>query len=121
MLFVRFDRGTPLRRNRFGIPEPVPDRASLIPARLFDVVLLPLVAVDAHGWRLGSGAGYYDRYFKHLRSGRRWRKPRLIGVGYDFQRVPRLDAAPWDVPLDAVITDRDCYPSDTPPDPRATT
>lgn len=110
MLFTRYDTGASLQRNRFGILEPVADRASLIPARQFDVVLLPLVAVDAQGWRLGSGAGYYDRYFKHLRIGRRWRKPRLIGVGYDFQRVPVVEHAPWDVPVDAVITDRACYP-----------
>lgn len=109
MVFVPYDAHTPLKRNRYGILEPDANRASPIPAIQFDVVLMPLVAVDAEGWRLGSGAGYYDRYFKHLRAGRRWRKPRLIGVAYDFQRVPSIEHAHWDVPLDAVLTDRSYY------------
>ena len=106
MEFVRLREGQPLRANRFGIPEPrrsMRDRAS--PQQL-DLILLPLVAVDAHGWRLGSGAGYYDRRLAHLKSDRRWRRPHLIGVCYEFQRVAALDHAPWDVPVDAVLTER---------------
>lgn len=81
------------------------------PVRRLDVILLPLVAVDARGWRLGSGAGFYDRSLAHLRYGRRWRRPRLIGVAYEFQRVAQLEPQPWDVPLDAVVTERGFYPT----------
>jgi 5-formyltetrahydrofolate cyclo-ligase len=109
MEFVRLKPGERLRRNRFGIQEPPRHAAERIAVRELDLILLPLVAVDEHGWRLGSGAGFYDRRLHHLRAGRRWRKPRLIGVAYEFQRVPRLDPAPWDVPLDAVITERALY------------
>lgn len=106
MAFLRHDADAALRTNCYGIPEPDPREARRIGVRELDLVLVPLVAFDARGWRLGSGAGYYDRALRHLRSGRRWRRPRLIGVGYDFQRVPRLDPAPWDVPLDAILTPR---------------
>src|SRR5262249_24852318 len=102
--FLRHDARVALRTNRHGIPEPDPRFARRIPARKLDLVLVPLVAFDAQGWRLGSGAGYYDRALRHLREGRHWRRPRLIGVGYEFQRVERLEPAPWDVPLDAILT-----------------
>lgn len=109
MEFVRFDAATPLRRNRFGILEPDPAGARRTPIRELDLVLLPLVAVDMHGWRLGSGAGFYDRRLHHLRVGRHWRRPKLVGIAYEFQRVPRLGHARWDVPLDAVITEKNLY------------
>ncbi|WP_331612464.1 5-formyltetrahydrofolate cyclo-ligase [Povalibacter sp.] len=114
MQFVRFDAGQPLRRNRFGIYEPELRTSPRIAVRRLDAVLLPLVAVDVRGWRLGSGAGFYDRRLNHLRSGRRWRRPKLIGIAYDFQRVPILSPQPWDVPLDAVVTERAFYPSHRP-------
>lgn len=104
MRFVRFDEDTRLQANRYGILEPVATLAPAIAAHLLDLVVLPLVAFDDRGWRLGSGAGFYDRQLHHLRRQRRWRHPRLIGLAYEFQRVEQLEAAPWDVPLDAVLT-----------------
>lgn len=115
MHFVPFENGTSLHRNRFGIHEPRLHRAQAVPVRRIDVILLPLVAVDERGWRLGSGAGFYDRRLSHLRTDRRWRRPRLIGVAYEFQRVPLIEPQPWDVPLDAIVTERGYYPLHRPP------
>jgi len=108
MEFRRYARDTRLRPNRYGIAEPergVPR----IPVRHLDLVLLPLVAVDPSGTRLGTGAGFYDRCLQHLRTGRRWRRPKLIGLGYEFQRVASLAARSWDVPLDALLTEKNLY------------
>lgn len=105
-----FSRLTPLPRwyvNRFGIHEHAsPER---VRARQLDLLFLPLVAFDAQGNRLGMGGGFYDASLAYLRHRRVWRRPRLIGVAYDFQRVDRLPREPWDVPLDAVLTDRRLY------------
>jgi 5-formyltetrahydrofolate cyclo-ligase len=111
MRFVRYEVDSAMRVNRYGIAEPdhrhaTTGRAEIIPARHLDVVLLPLVGFDAHGSRLGSGAGFYDRSLHHLREGRRWRKPKLIGVAYECQRVARLQPDRWDVPLDGILTER---------------
>lgn len=111
MEFIRFEAHSQLRRNLFGIAEPDTRHARRIAARELDLILVPLVAVDPWGTRLGSGAGFYDRRLHHLRIERRWRRPRLIGIAYEFQRVARLSPQPWDVPLDAVITDRGCHPA----------
>lgn len=106
MRFVRYEAHGVVRINRYGIAEPDPRHAEVIPVRQLDLVLLPLVAFDMHGWRLGSGAGFYDRSLHHLREGRRWRRPKLIGVGYECQRVAHLQPDRWDVPLDGMLTER---------------
>jgi 5-formyltetrahydrofolate cyclo-ligase len=107
--FVRYRPGDPLTPNRFAIPEPVKRRRLIQPVHALDLVLLPLVGFDADCNRLGMGAGFYDRSLAPLRRRRRWRRPLLVGVAHECQRVERLDAQPWDVPLDAVVTEARVY------------
>ena len=102
MEFRRYARDTRLRPNRYGIAEPERGAAARIAARHLDLVLVPLVAVDARGSRLGSGAGFYDRCLQHLRAGRRWRRPKLIGSPTSSSASHQLAARAWDVPLDAL-------------------
>ena len=96
MTFRAHRCGEPLRANRFGIPEPA-HGAVVAPLRL-SAALLPLVAFDDAGRRLGMGAGYYDRRFAA-------RHTLLVGVAHELQRVPPLPHNDWDVPLDAVVTE----------------
>jgi len=103
--FLPYRRGDALVPNRFGIPEPVVDSRGFLSARRLDLVLMPLVGFDGHGNRLGMGGGFYDRSFAFLRGRRQWRKPRLIGVGFDLQQCSSLPRQPWDVPLDGVVTE----------------
>lgn len=113
MEFLRFTSFADLKRNRLGILEP--DRAARrIAPRALDRVLVPLLAFDEQGHRLGMGGGFYDRRFAFLRPGRHWRRPRLIGIAYDLQRVRQLDPHPWDVPLDAVVTEQGLYRTPAP-------
>ena len=104
--FAPYRPGVPLRRNRFNIPEPgIPPAEWLEPSRL-DVVLTPLVAFDPTGTRLGMGGGFYDRTFAFLADpGWRGRRPVLLGLGYEFQRVAALVRQAWDVPLAAAVTE----------------
>src|SRR5690606_24554150 len=71
-----------------------------------DVIFVPLVAFDSRGTRLGMGAGYYDRALAFRLLRKHWRGPKPIGLAYDYQRLPRIEPAPHDVPLDAVVTER---------------
>lgn len=105
MEFRLYTSDAQLRPNRYGILEPM-RAAPRIAVRQLDLILLPLVGVDPHGTRLGTGAGFYDRCLQHLRPGRRWRRPKLIGLGYEFQRVGGITAGAWDVPLDALLTEQ---------------
>ncbi|MFL6650548.1 MAG: 5-formyltetrahydrofolate cyclo-ligase [Sulfurifustaceae bacterium] len=107
--FAPFTSDTELRPNRFGILEPQVEPARLVRAEDLDLLLLPLVAFDPKGNRLGRGAGYYDRSLAFRRYRRHMRKPHLLGLAHDFQRVPALPIDAWDVPLDGIVTDRSVY------------
>jgi 5-formyltetrahydrofolate cyclo-ligase len=106
---VPFGARDPLVRNSFGILEPARCISDSVAVRSLDVIFVPLIAVDARGNRMGSGAGFYDRALKHLRIGRHWRRPKLIGLAFECQRVQRIASAPWDVPLDALLTEKALY------------
>jgi 5-formyltetrahydrofolate cyclo-ligase len=107
--FAPFTQKTPLAANRFGILEPVVPARTWVRAQELDLILMPLVGFDTHGNRLGMGGGFYDKSLAFLRHRRLWRKPHLIGLAHDFQRVKKLDACAWDVPLQGVATDRGMY------------
>ena len=97
---LRFTRlRAPLRHNRHGIAEPV---AGGRPARL-DLIVLPVVAFDEDGRRLGMGGGYYDRLLARARP---WRRPLRIGLAFAAQQVAAVPANARDARLDAVVTER---------------
>ena len=111
LFFAPYTPATPLRPNRFGIPEPaVPRRYWVMPLEL-DVVLCPLVAFTPDGGRLGMGGGYYDRTLARRRHAGRWRRPKVFGLALELQKRATLPADPWDVPLDGVATEQGLYPS----------
>jgi 5-formyltetrahydrofolate cyclo-ligase len=89
-----FRAGDPSVPGPFGMMQPAPSAPNVIP----DLVLVPLIAVDPHGARLGRGKGHYDRVLKSLRKS----GARLVGVGWALQRLnDSFPVDPWDVPLDA--------------------
>jgi 5-formyltetrahydrofolate cyclo-ligase len=103
MTFRELERSAALSANFFGIMEPKLGRE--IDARELDLVLTPLVAFDDRGVRVGVGRGYYDRCFRFLRHRSHWRRPKLLGVAYELQRVPPLVPNSWDVPLWGIVTE----------------
>lgn len=94
---------TTLRENRWGISEPPLTDDGLLPS-LFDAVLVPLLAFDEQGHRVGYGGGYYDRFLAHCR-------PDCHKIGLSlFDSIERIDdVAPTDVRLDICITPDQTY------------
>lgn len=105
--FAPWRPGAVVAPNRYGIPEPQCEPAALVEAAEIELVLLPLVAFDRRGHRLGTGAGYYDRSFAFLKEVERPALPLLVGVAYAFQEVKSLEIEAWDVPLDFVATEHE--------------
>jgi 5-formyltetrahydrofolate cyclo-ligase len=101
--FAPWSPGAPLVTNRYGIPEPQVSPRDLLAPEELDLVVLPLVAFDASGHRLGMGAGWYDRSFAFRQHHEA--PPRLVGAAFAIQQVDVLQVEPWDVPLDAVCTE----------------
>jgi len=92
--------GTALDRGQWGIREPKVDAPEVDP----DVLLVPLLAFDRAGYRIGYGAGYYDVTIKRLRG----LKPvTAIGIAFAAQEVPKVPTTPRDERLDLVLTERE--------------
>ena len=105
MRFVEITATTPLRLNMLGIKEPA-GRLRTRRVKQLDVIIVPLLGFDGNGQRLGNGGGYYDRA---LASPRPFRKPLLVGYGYEIQRTAVIPSEPWDIRLDAVATESGLY------------
>ncbi len=106
--FAGYRAATPLRPNRYGIPEPA-ERSIVVAARSIDLVLMPLVAFDEAGNRLGMGGGYYDRTFSFLRDRMQSKKPFLAGIAFDFQQLSAIEPCAWDIPVHKIVTDKAVY------------
>ncbi|MFZ0693658.1 MAG: 5-formyltetrahydrofolate cyclo-ligase [Alphaproteobacteria bacterium] len=101
LLFKHWDPERPLIEGRWGIPVPPDDSAEMIP----ELLLVPLLAFDAQGNRLGYGAGFYDRTISKLRSRAR-RRPLAVGIAYAAQEVDRVPCDETDERLDWVVTEQ---------------
>ncbi|KTF07194.1 5-formyltetrahydrofolate cyclo-ligase [marine sediment metagenome] len=110
LLFLSYTPDSLLINNKYNIEEPVLSCEAVIPVTQCDVILMPLVGFDTSGNRLGMGGGYYDRTLSftqrklNTQSALNQHTPKLVGIAHDVQEVDALPTAPWDVPLDAIVT-----------------
>lgn len=96
--FYRIEDARELTPGTMGIPEPREDASRLVAPEDLDCVVVPGVVFDRAGYRIGHGAGLYDRFLK-IAPGVK------IGLAYSFQLVGRVPVEPHDVRVDRVITD----------------
>ncbi|HXF54238.1 MAG TPA: 5-formyltetrahydrofolate cyclo-ligase [Hyphomicrobiaceae bacterium] len=95
--FRSWSPGAPLATRSWGIREPLAEAAEVEP----DILIVPLLAFDAHGFRLGYGAGYYDRTLKRLRA---MKSILAIGLAYEEQEIEAVPHHEEDERLDWVLT-----------------
>ncbi len=101
MDFLLCEAGTPLMPSRFGIPEPPPDVPALSPAELAapdTLLIVPALAFDREGFRLGYGGGYYDRVLARAACP-------SVGLAFHSLLLPQLPREPWDKSVRAVCTE----------------
>tara|TARA_Y100000590_G_scaffold96351_1_gene109475 strand:- start:1777 stop:2352 length:576 start_codon:yes stop_codon:yes gene_type:complete len=98
MTFSEYNSKSHLKKNKFGIQEPLNN--SKTQGSELDLVIMPLVAFDNLGYRLGMGKGYYDFTFSNSIAN----KPLLIGLSYDFQEVDSCYSEDHDIRMDALIS-----------------
>lgn len=112
LLFCAYQADTLLKKNRYHIPEPVLSLDACIAPQTIDLVLVPVLGFTEKGQRLGMGAGFYDRTFAFLLHSPKLR-PFLLGLAYEWQKLASFTEKSWDVPLNAVITEKNFYQNAT--------
>jgi 5-formyltetrahydrofolate cyclo-ligase len=102
LVFREWHPGVELAKGALDIPFPV-DSSEVQP----DAVLLPMNGWDAKGYRLGYGAGFFDRTLASLA-----KRPVVIGIAYEQARLDTIHPQPWDIPVDYLVTERGVYRRD---------
>jgi 5-formyltetrahydrofolate cyclo-ligase len=102
LVFRAWSPGQPLTPGVWDIPVPPETAAGLLP----DVLLVPMLAFDREGFRLGYGGGFYDRTLEKLRA---VKKIVAIGVAYHAQMMDEVPRGPHDAPLDYVMTEQETF------------
>jgi len=102
LVFREWHPGVALASGPLGIP--FPSASELV---MPTALLLPMVGWDEAGYRLGYGAGFFDRTLASLP-----KRPVVIGVGYELGKIPSIHPQSWDVPMDWVVTERGVYRRD---------
>ena len=97
LVFRAWTPGSKMERGFWNIPVPA-EGADLVP----DIIIAPVVGFDLECYRLGYGGGYFDRTLATLKTPRR-----VIGIGYSSARIATIHPQPHDIPMDAIITDRE--------------
>jgi 5-formyltetrahydrofolate cyclo-ligase len=102
LVFREWHPGVRMAVGPLDIPYPA-DSPEILP----DVVLLPMNGWDAAGYRLGYGAGFFDRTLEKIH-----KKPTVIGVSYEMAKMPTIHPQSWDIPMDWVVTERGVHRRD---------
>lgn len=101
---VKINNFENLIERRYGILEPKKEEPFIDPNNL-DLIVVPGVAFDKDGGRIGYGAGYYDRYFKRINT-ENWSRITKLALIYDFQLIDKVPIDEEDVLIDAVLTEK---------------
>jgi len=102
LVFREWHPGVELGVGALDIPYPI-DSPEIVP----QAVLLPMIGWDAQGYRLGYGAGFFDRTLANLS-----KRPVVIGVTYELAKLDTIHPQSWDIPMDFVVTERGVYRRD---------
>jgi 5,10-methenyltetrahydrofolate synthetase len=102
LVFREWHPGVELAKGALDIPYPANSR-EIVP----DAVLLPMNGWDSKGYRLGYGAGFFDRTLASLA-----KRPVVIGVSYEQARLDTIHPQSWDIPVDYLVTERGVYRRD---------
>ncbi|RVU82779.1 5-formyltetrahydrofolate cyclo-ligase [Leucothrix sargassi] len=104
LTFAAYSKDTVMTVNKFKIPEPDLSQTNVINSTALDCVIMPAVGIDTNGNRIGMGGGFYDRTFAYRKQ--KAHKPMLVGFCYEFQLIDPQTPQAWDIPADAVVTDK---------------
>ncbi len=112
--FYRHRFGDHLEKGAFNIDEPETTAGGAINPWELDLLFVPLVAFDERCDRIGRGAGYYDKTLAFVNELPNEPRPILVGLAYEFQKIPQVTPNTWDVPMDYIVTEERVYKRSVP-------
>jgi len=109
--FMPYTANSQLVNNQYGIPEVDLAVNHALAVSDLELLLIPLVAFDTQGNRLGMGGGFYDATLAHFTSPTKLtqQRPNCVGIAFELQKVTQIPSQRWDVPLDGILTPEHFY------------
>lgn len=102
MLISKYDHNTELTPSSYGVPEPSVNSIHIGDRSTLDVAIMPGAVFDAEGYRIGYGAGYYDKFFALTQ-----KNIFKIALAYSFQIIDKVPRDKHDVPVDCIVTEKE--------------
>lgn len=102
MILSRYDNEVELKPSKYGVLEPTKETIKITDRNLLDLAIMPGAVFDYSGYRVGYGAGYYDKFFSHCN-----KEIYKIALAYSFQVISEVPKDEYDVPVDCIITEKE--------------
>lgn len=101
MLISLFDDDVLLSTSNYGVQEPTKETIKIADREILDIAIMPGAVFDTRGYRVGYGAGYYDKFFAHTK-----KKIYKIALAFSFQVIEEVPHDNFDIPVDCIVTER---------------
>lgn len=102
MIVSLFDSGIKLTTSNYGVQEPSRETIKIADRNILDTAIVPGAVFDRRGYRIGYGAGYYDKFFSHTS-----KQIYKIALAYSFQIIDEVPKSDFDVPVDCIVTEEE--------------
>lgn len=101
MILSKYDKEVELKASKYGVFEPSTETIKIADRNLLDLAIMPGAVFDQNGYRVGYGAGYYDKFFSHTS-----KEIYKVALAYSFQVIDEVPKDAYDVPVDCIITEQ---------------
>jgi 5-formyltetrahydrofolate cyclo-ligase len=101
MIISLYDHEVKLSASNYGVLEPTKETIKIADREILDIAIMPGAVFDPRGYRIGYGAGYYDKFFAHMN-----KKIYKIALAFSFQIIDEVPADDFDIPVDCIVTEQ---------------
>lgn len=101
MIISLYDEDVLLASSKYGVAEPTPDTIKIADRNTLDIAIMPGAAFDNRGYRIGYGAGYYDKFYAHTS-----KQIYKIALAFSFQIIEEVPKDDYDIPVDCIVTEK---------------
>jgi 5-formyltetrahydrofolate cyclo-ligase len=101
MILSLYDHEVKLAASNYGVQEPTKETIKIANREILDIAIMPGAVFDTRGYRIGYGAGYYDKFFAHTN-----KKIYKIALAFSFQIIDEVPADDFDIPVDCIVTEQ---------------